>query len=79
MKKVLHSTSSKSPHDLVDRAAACASRITDTASERQQEELAKYLALMKVRAPPFIHARALLFTTGIWPIKVRSRSAHPIY
>ena len=50
MKKVLHSTSTKSPHDLVDRAVGCACRITDTASERQQEELAKYLAMMKVGA-----------------------------
>ena len=50
MKKVLHSTSTKSPHDLVDRAVGCACKITDTASERQQEELAKYLAMMKVGA-----------------------------
>jgi hypothetical protein len=49
MKKVLHSGSTKSPHDLVDRAVSCAQRITDTASERQQEELAKYLAMMKVQ------------------------------
>lgn len=51
MKKVLHSGSAKSPHDLVDRAASSAAKITDTASERQQEELAKYLAMMKVRPP----------------------------
>lgn len=48
LKKVLHNTSSKSPQDMVLRAAQTADKLTDTATERQQEELARYLSQMKV-------------------------------
>lgn len=48
LKKVLHNTSAKSPQDLVSRTAGAAEKLTDTASERQQEELSKYLTYMKV-------------------------------
>lgn len=48
LKKVLHNTSSKSPQDLVSRTASCVDKFTETATERQQEELAKYLSQMKV-------------------------------
>ena len=48
LKKVLHNTSAKSPQDLVSRTSAAAEKLTDTASERQQEELSKYLTYMKV-------------------------------
>ena len=48
LKKVLHNTSSKSPQDLVSRTSGAADRLTETASERQQEELSKYLTYMKV-------------------------------
>lgn len=51
LKKVLHNTSSKSPQDMVSRAAQTAEKLTDTATERQQEELAKYLSQMKVDDP----------------------------
>ncbi|CAL5226800.1 g9661 [Coccomyxa viridis] len=47
LKKVLHSTASKSPQDLVSRTSAAADKLTETASERQQEELSKYLTYMK--------------------------------
>lgn len=46
--QVLHNTSSKSPQDLVSRTSAAAEKLTETASERQQEELSKYLTYMKV-------------------------------
>ena len=49
LKKVLHSTASKSPQDLVSRTSAAADKLTETASERQQEELSKYLTYMKVQ------------------------------
>lgn len=49
LKKVLHNTSIKSPQDMVLRAAQTAEKLTDTATERQQEELAKYLSQMKVQ------------------------------
>ena len=48
LKNVLHNTSAKSPQDLVSRTAGAAEKLTDTASERQQEELSKYLTYMKV-------------------------------
>ena len=48
LKKVLHNTSMKSPQDMVLRAAQSAEKLTDTATDRQQEELAKYLSHMKV-------------------------------
>jgi hypothetical protein len=51
LKKVLHNTSSKSPQDLVSRTSAAAEKLTETASERQQEELSKYLTCMKVSPP----------------------------
>ena len=51
LKKVLHNTSSKSPQDLVSRTSAAAEKLTETASERQQEELSKYLTYMKVSLP----------------------------
>ncbi|EIE24810.1 Degreening-related dee76 protein [Coccomyxa subellipsoidea C-169] len=47
LKKVLHNTSSKSPQDMVLRAAQTTEKLTDTATERQQEELARYLSQMK--------------------------------
>ena len=50
LKKVLHNTSSKSPQDLVSRTSGAADRLTETASERQQEELSKYLTYMKVQS-----------------------------
>ena len=50
LKKVLHNTSSKSPQDLVSRTSAAADKLTETASERQQEELSKYLTYMKVHS-----------------------------
>ncbi len=49
LKKVLHNTSIKSPQDMVLRAAQTAEKLTDTATDRQQEELAKYLSQMKVQ------------------------------
>ncbi len=55
LKKVLHNTSSKSPQDLVSRTSAAADKLTETASERQQEELSKYLTYMKVQSKPFYY------------------------
>ncbi len=52
LKKVLHNTSSKSPQDMVLRAAQTTEKLTDTATERQQEELARYLSQMKVLGLP---------------------------
>ena len=46
--KVLNKTRSKSPNELVAKTYAALEKLTDSASEKQQEDLAKYLSLMKV-------------------------------
>lgn len=74
LKKVLHNTSSKSPQDLVSRTSAAADKLTETASERQQEELSKYLTYMKVRFLPIHACFSALFQ--VWS-SAQSQSCRP--
>jgi len=57
LKKVLHSTSSRTPQDLVAKLCAALERISEASTEKQQEDAAKLLYQMKVCRPPVLPCR----------------------
>ena len=48
LKKVLHSTGNRTPQDLVSRLCAALEKITESSTDKQQEDAAKLLYQMKV-------------------------------
>lgn len=51
LKKVLHSTGNRTPQDLVSRLCAALEKITESSTDKQQEDAAKLLYQMKVVCP----------------------------
>ena len=49
LKKVLHQSGSRTPQDLVARLCLALDKVSETSTERQQEDAAKLLYQMKVR------------------------------
>ena len=47
LEKVLSKAKSKNPHELCTKLQAALERLGDSASDKQQEEVGKYLSLMK--------------------------------
>ncbi len=60
LKKVLHSTSSRTPQDLVAKLCAALERISEASTEKQQEDAAKLLYQMKVCCPQVLPCRRCL-------------------
>ena len=58
-KKVLHSTGSKQPHDVVGRTCVALEKLTDNASEKQQEELSRCLASIKASSCEILRSTRL--------------------
>ena len=52
LEKVLSKAKSKNPHELCTKCQLALEKLEDSASERQQEEVGKYLSLMKVCSDP---------------------------
>ena len=48
LEKVLNKAKSKSPHEMVAKCSASLEKLGEGSSDKQQEELGKYLGLMKV-------------------------------
>lgn len=48
LEKVLNKAKSKSPHEMVAKCHAALEKLGEGSSDKQQEELGKYLGLMKV-------------------------------
>lgn len=48
LEKVLNKAKSKSPHEMVAKCHAALEKLGESSSDKQQEELGKYLGLMKV-------------------------------
>ena len=49
LEKVLSKAKSRNPHELCTKCQVALERLGDSASDKQQEEVGKYLAMMKVR------------------------------